>query len=365
MNNKLIKLIMSIILFLSIGLGVSGIAFADSTPLSVKAILPENQFDKSVSYYNLMMKAGATQEIELQLFNSSEVETVAEVTLTAATTNDNGLIDYNLPDKDIDASLLYPFNKIASTPKEVTIPAKSDVITKIKIEMPVVEYDGMILGGINVKSKKQESEESEKKSGGMKIENEMSYAIGVVLRENENSVMTDMLLDRVYASAVMGTNTTKATLQNPTSAVMEEVAIEGKVYKKGSDTVLFETKKEGYRMAPNSSFDFGIGLGNKPYVTGDYVMKITATSDPKDSKDGEKQTWNLEKEFHVSAAEAKALNDASAVELEKDYLGYIIIGGISAAVLVAGIITVVMVRNKKKQEALRVAKKRKRKSSKR
>ncbi|WP_314062759.1 DUF916 and DUF3324 domain-containing protein [uncultured Vagococcus sp.] len=363
MNKKTIKLIMSILLFLSIVGGVSQTAFADSTPISVKAILPDNQHDKNVSYYNLMMKAGATQEIELQLFNSSDEDAVAEVSLTAATTNDNGLIDYNLPDKEIDKSLLYPFNKIASTPKEVTIPAKKDVMTKVTIEMPVMEFDGMILGGINVKAKKVEAEEKSE-SGGMKIENEMSYAIGVVLQENENPVKTDMSLERVFASAVMGANTTKATLQNPTSAVMEDVSIEAKVYKKGNDTVLFETKKDGYRMAPNSSFDFGVGLGNKPYVTGDYVMKVTATSDPKDPKNGEEQTWNLEKEFSVTAAEAKKLNDASAVELEKDYLMYIIIGSVSAIVLIGGLTTLVVLRNKKKQAAIQAAKKRKRKSSK-
>lgn len=364
MNKRTIKLMMSIILFLGIVGGVSQTAFADSTPISVKAILPDNQHDKSVSYYNLLMKAGETQEIELQLFNSSDQDAVAEISLTSATTNDNGLIDYNLPDKAVDKSLLYPFSKIATAPKEVTVPAKKDVITKIKIEMPVVEYDGMILGGINVKAKKQETEEDKSKSGGMKIENEMSYAIGVVLQENENPVVTDMALERVFASAIMGTNTTKATLQNPTSMVMEDVSIEAKVYKKGNDTVLFETKKEGYRMAPNSSFDFGVGLGTKPYVTGDYVMKIAATSDPKDPKNGEKQTWNLEKEFSVTAAEAKKLNDASAVELDKNYLMVIIIGSVSAIVLIGGVITFVVIHNKKKQAAIKAAKKRKRKSSK-
>lgn len=348
-TNKLVVLLFGIGVILSGALGLTTIGYADSTPLSVKAILPDNQHNKEVSYYHLMMKAGQKQEIDLQLFNSSDKETTAEITLTAATTNNNGTIDYNLPSKEIDKSLLYPFPSIATTPKEVKIPANSDITTKIAIEMPMEEYSGMILGGINVKVKKEKVEEKkEKSSGGMKIENEMNYSIGVVLVENEETVKTDMTLERVFASQVMGNNTTKATLRNPTAAVMENVTIEAKIYAKGSDAVLYETKQEGYRMAPNSSFDFGVPIGNERYKAGEYRIKLTATSDPKKPEDGEKQVWEFDESFTIKREEADKLN-AEAIDLPTDYLPYIIMGGIALLVVIALIVFIVIVKRKKKQ----------------
>ncbi|MBP1040216.1 DUF916 and DUF3324 domain-containing protein [Vagococcus sp. BWB3-3] len=341
--------------------GMPKVVKADSSPIAVKALLPDNQFKKEVSFYYLKMSPGAKQEIELQLFNSSDQEVAAEVSLSSATTNDNGLIDYNLMEKEIDKSLLYPFPSIASTANEVKIPAQSDVKTKIKIEMPAEEYDGMILGGVNVKTKKTEDKQTEDDSsqGGMKIENEMTYSIGVVLIENEEFVKTDMKLTKVFASQIMGNNTTKATLQNPTSAVMEEVSIEARVMKKGSSDVLYEVKSDGYRMAPNSAFDFGIPIGKERYRAGEYTLKLVAVSDPKDEKDGERQEWTFEEVFVIKREEADKLN-AKAVDLPTNFTIWYLIGGLILVVLAIIVIVMVAIRKRKNEITRKKNKKRKR-----
>lgn len=356
-QQNLKKIVISLVLLFLILLPTT-VVNADSTPLSVKAILPDNQFNKEVSYYHLMMEPGAKQDIDVQLFNSSDKEMTALVTLTAATTNDNGLLDYNLPDKKFDKSLLHPFPEIASTPKEVKVPANQDVMTKISIEMPSEEYSGIILGGINIMAKKEEEKnDKEKKSGGMKIENEMNYALGVVLVENEELVPTDMKFMKVYASQIMGNNTTKVTLQNPTMAVMENVSFKAEIYAEGTDTVLYGVEKEGYRMAPNSNFDFGIPIGQERYRAGKYRLKMIATTDPKNPEDGEKQTWEFDQPFEIKREEADKLN-ASAVDIPKDYTMYYIIGAVLAIVLILVLILVVITR-KKKAEAAKRAKRRK------
>lgn len=339
---------------------------AESASLSVKAILPENQFDKDVSFYYLKMEAGATQDIELQLFNSSDKEVTALVSLTAATTNDNGLIDYNLPDKKIDSSLQTPFSKIATTPKEVVVPANKDVTTKITINMPAEEYNGMIVGGINVRAKAAEESKESDKEGGMQIVNEMNYAIGVVLVENEEKVKTDMLMSKVYASQIMGNNTTKATLQNPTAAVIEDLSINAEIFAADGTSVLYKHNVDGYRMAPNSSFDFGVPIGNERYQAGKYRIEVEATSDPKDpEKNGEKQTWKFNKEFTITRAQADALNE-KAVDLPPDYTMYYIIGAIVASVLIIGIIVaIVAVRKKRAKEKARRRRLNKQKAAKR
>lgn len=95
-------------------------------PISVNAVLPENQFNKQVSYFYLKMEPGDEQEIELKLGNSSNEDQKVEVTLTPAITNDNGIIVYPDDVKKVDSSLVHPFTSIATTDKDVTVPANSE-----------------------------------------------------------------------------------------------------------------------------------------------------------------------------------------------------------------------------------------------
>lgn len=63
----------------------------------------------------------------------------------------------------MDSSLVHPFTSIATTDKDVTVPANSETSVKIKLKMPTEEYEGMIAGGINVKLK-ETKDDAEKKT---------------------------------------------------------------------------------------------------------------------------------------------------------------------------------------------------------
>lgn len=289
-------------------------------PISVNAVLPENQFNKQVSYFYLKMEPGDEQEIELKLGNSSNEDQKVEVTLTPAITNDNGIIAYPDDVKKVDSSLVHPFTSIATTDKDVTVPANSETSVKIKLKMPMEEYEGMIAGGINVKLKETKDDAEKKNETGMKIKNVLTYNIGVVLVENETIVVPEMKLNKVFAGQVMGTNTIKTNLSNTKAAPIEELEIAAKIYTEKGKEPLFEEHKKNLRMAPNSNFNFGVGLGNQAYKAGNYRIVINAKSDPADKK------WSFEKEFTIDRETAKKLN-ATASDLEKDNTLYYIIGG--------------------------------------
>ncbi|TFJ45510.1 cell surface protein [Carnobacterium divergens] len=289
-------------------------------PISVNAVLPENQFNKQVSYFYLKMEPGDEQEIELKLGNSSNEDQKVEVTLTPAITNDNGIIAYPDDVKKVDSSLVHPFTSIATTDKDVTVPANSETSVKIKLKMPTEEYEGMIAGGINVKLKETKDDAEKKNETGMKIKNVLTYNIGVVLVENETIVVPEMKLNKVFAGQVMGTNTIKTNLSNTKATPIEELEIAAKIYTEKGKEPLFEEHKKNLRMAPNSNFNFGVGLGNQAYKAGNYRIVINAKSDPADKK------WSFEKEFTIDRETAKKLN-ATASDLEKDNTLYYIIGG--------------------------------------
>lgn len=334
----------------------------NSVPISASVVLPENQFNKDASYFYLKMTPGQEQKLEVKLNNSSDKAQTVKVNLAPGITNDNGIIDYPDTIKEYDKTLKNPFSKIASTDKKVTIDANSGKSIFVDVKMPTEEYDGMIIGGINIILADDEEEKDEKEKsegGGMQIRNIIRYNFGVVLIENENIVTPDMKMNKAYAGQVMGVNTFMANLSNTESWIIDNLEVTAKVYKKGSNEVLYEANKKGLRMAPNSNFNFGISMGTKAYQPGDYRMTVVAKSESPDKE------WSFEKNFTIDRETAKKLNEKAA-ELDKDYTMYWIIGGASLiALLIIVIVLIVIYRKKKKakeeaERKRRLARKRKR-----
>ena len=66
-----------------------------NTKFTVKPNIPENQAKNTQSYYDLIVKPGQKQEVELSLINKTDEELTIDLNLANAVTNDNGLIVYN------------------------------------------------------------------------------------------------------------------------------------------------------------------------------------------------------------------------------------------------------------------------------
>lgn len=332
----------------------------DSVPVSARVVLPENQFNKEASYFYLKMTPNQEQDLEVVLSNTSDSVQKVEVSLAAGITNDNGIIDYPDGQKKFDASLKYPFSKLASTEKNVTIDPKSDKSVMIKVKMPAEEFDGLIIGGINIRLNQADDTKKESE-GGMQIKNIIRYNFGVVLVENETVIVPEMKMNKAFPSQVMGVNTVKANLSNTEPGIIDGLEVVVKVTKKGSKEVLYEATKQGLRMAPNSTFDFGVSMDNKAYQAGDYTMSVVAKAENPDKE------WSWNKDFTVDRETAQKLN-AKAADLEKDYSMYWIVGGIVIGVLLVVVILCIIFYRKKKKKAeaerrKRQAQKRKRKKA--
>lgn len=362
MTIKTIRKIIIGILFLILlagGLVAPKIGQAEKMPISVKAILPDNQ-DSEASYFDLRMTSGQEQDLEVEVYNSSDKEVEIGVATNAASTNDNGVITYSVP-KVRDESLKVSFEDIATTSGKIKIAANGTGIVKVHLKMPETSLDGIILGGIYLtlpKSETKDEAESSSKKAGMIVENEIAYSIGVKLTETDTAVAADMKLKKVFASQVMSRNSVKVNLQNPTSLLIDDITYHAKVFKKGSNEILQETSVIGYRMAPNTNFNLGINWENQKFTAGTYKLSLTARSEALD------QEWSWKEEFKISADEAKKLNE-TAVDLEVDNTFYYILVGIGLLIVLILIIGVIVYLSKKKAARRRkkMAKRKKRKSS--
>ncbi|MCJ7968766.1 MAG: DUF916 domain-containing protein [Lactococcus lactis] len=119
-KHKIYLLLFMVICFLQPLVRVS----ASEMKFSVQAVIPENQIDKSQSYFDLKMSPGQIQDIQVNLYNDTDKDVTIEITPHAATTNQNGVVEYNTQNNKKDDTLKIAFQDIAKTEEEVTVGAK-------------------------------------------------------------------------------------------------------------------------------------------------------------------------------------------------------------------------------------------------
>lgn len=292
------------------------LAFANEGEVgySVRAVIPDNQIDKNISYFDLLMEPGQKQKIQVEVFNSSNKDTEIDIHITNAVTNRNGLIDYTNLEPVLDESLLYPMTEIATVMENtIYVPAKQTKVVTIQLKMPKEEFAGIILGGIYFE-KRMSRENGNPDS--IQIANKCSYVLGLKLTEMNTEIKPDLYLKSVKPDLVNYRTTMIAKIQNRAPVIVDDLEICAKIFdKKGKE--LFERNVDNYRMAPNSSLDFMIDLENNKLLPGDYNIKIHANS--------ENNQWEWEQAFTIEKGEANQLNK-TAVQTEKDnnYLIYVI-----------------------------------------
>lgn len=335
-------------------------AYGEEIPISVKAILPENQIEKEAGYYDLKVNPGEKQELSFQLYNQGDKDATVNIAINPAYTGDGGSFVYTEDESNKDSSLKYPLSSITTSEQTVSIPAKGTAVTKVNLEIPEEPFEGIILGAIRVTSADNDDKETETSKKGFNVSNKFAYSIAIQLRESDDLPKSDLALKKVFASQVAGRNTVKINLQNPTATIIDNVTYEAFVSKKGEDTPLHETKVKGYRVAPNTNYNIPISWENQPFKAGTYIAKVKAKSEDTG------QEWTFDQEFVISAKEAQELNE-QAVELEEDYLLYVMIGAAVFILLVVILIIILIILSKKKKkrkEAERRARRKKRKKGK-
>lgn len=313
-------------LFLIIIIGfvpVKAIAQDGSMNFSVTAVIPDNQIDKTKTYFDLKMKPGQVQELEVLMNNPLDQEVIVENHANTAITNDNGIVDYSNSDPKLDETLKAPFSIISEVEKETTIPPKSSKTLKIKVTMPDEELDGVILGGLHFTEKEDKAKEA-KENAGVQIKNRFAFAIGVLIRQNDTVIKPDLKLGEIRPSQVNYRNVLKANVQNIQPVIIQDMEVDVRVTKKGSKESLLEQKKTGIRMAPNSNFNFGISWENQEFKAGKYTLNMNVSSGTEE--------WKWSKDFEISQKEAKELNE-KAVELKVDNTKWYIIGGIVGVIV--------------------------------
>ncbi|OTN88324.1 hypothetical protein A5819_000776 [Enterococcus sp. 7E2_DIV0204] len=322
----------------------------NATGFTYETIKPDNQRDTGAGYFDLRMTPAQKQTVKIKIKNLASEEIEVSVKLNSTKTNANGVVEYGPTTIKKDKSLKYDFEKIVTAPETVKVPANGEQDIDIEINMPEASFDGMIAGGIQLQKVEKEKKNDPKKTG---VINKYAYVIGMILTESDKEVQPNLELNKVSADLNNFRNTFFVNFSNVEAAYLENMTTQVQIMKEDSDEVLYETKRSGMRMAPNSLINFPVSMEGDRMVAGNYRAKILVTA-------GDRK-WNWDEKFKITDEEADKFNNQDAGLEDVQTFNWKLIAGIVGGIVGLAVIIFLVIRaiSKKKQAKKKQVRKKK------
>jgi len=270
--------IIKIITFVLLGVVATSLPVAAASPwgagFHVRANLPENQIDETLSYFDLRMQPLATQQLEVEITNNESTAIIINVAAITASSNHNGIIDYKTPDIQ-DETLAIPFSSITTVSEPtMIIPANSSKNALFTIVMPENSFDGVILGGLVF----TRESEADKPTDSTTINNAFSYVIGVKLSESDVEVVPQFELINVTPNVMNYRPAFTHAIRNSQAVIVKDMTVEISLLD-SKNNIYAQLSKEYVDMAPNSTMNLGVFPLNEKIIAGDYTTNVTLKYD--------------------------------------------------------------------------------------
>jgi len=302
---------------------------------SIKAILPKNQIDPNLSYFDLLIGKNHTQTIEVEITNTGDETMEVSLAINDAFTTNNGVIDYLNQQEHDKSHFLNVYEVTNIIDNNFYIEAHTTKRSAIEINIPDISFDGEILGGIVVRGKTNKA--LERSEDSLTIQNDIAYVVGLKMRMNHTPVKQNLNLLKIEEKLVDHRPAVIANIQNDQAIIMQDVAIQGSITKANhSDTVaeiMFDSKK----IAPNTNFDVVFDFGGKAIANGDYQMNLVITN-------GDKK-WQWKEDFRITNADE--INKENLFKEEKTNW-FLIIGTSTLIGLFLGASIILIIKKKQK-----------------
>ena len=305
---KMFKILMGMLLVILVLPFFTLPALGSELNFAAEAVIPDNQINEQVSWFNLSVEPGDEQTLEVNVRNDTDEELVIEVEIAAATTNLNGVVEYRVRDIERDSTLVHDLADLVTAPETLVIPANEMVVLELELSVPREAFEGLIAGGIRLRA--QESEEDiEDADAGMMIRNRFAHVIAITLQTDEAlTTMPDFVVNDAWADHLNARSVVFVNIQNTEPIFANWISLNARVYRRGETVWHWNevTAPRGMMFAPNSNMDFPIRLDGQPVETGQYTACVTITSEAFE----EEMVWeDLCVDFFISVEDADALND--------------------------------------------------------
>lgn len=296
-----------------------------------------NQVDGSNRYFDLNLSPGQTETLAVTLQNASSEAIQIAITPHTAYTNVHGVVEYGKEAAEPDPTLVHSLADLLETPEVIDLAGNETKTVEVPLHMPKEAFEGFLAGGLRITEVQEDEETTEESGEGVAIKNEFAYVLGVVVSNSRDSVQPELDLLDVFADQLNYRNVISATLQNVTPIFVNRMTVEASVHKEGENDVLYEAHAEQLQMAPNSHFHFPISLKGDRFQSGNYVLRLKATS-------GDEE-WEWERPFTVEGETARSLNRQDVTIDTSVNWGYVALGLI-ILLLVVSLVYLIVKRRK-------------------
>ena len=306
----------------------------------VTPVFPESQVEGNSQYFNINASPGSTEKLTLNLQNANDKKKRIQITPHTAFTNVMGVVEYGKDAQEPDPTLSHSLDDLIERPAIVELDGKETKTITIELKMPSKAFEGFLAGGLSIREVIEEEDSEIIEEEGLAIKNEFSYVIGIIVSNSRDSVQPDLDLLDVFADQLNYRNVISANIQNYTPTFVNRLAVEATIHRAGENEVLYKANKEMMQMAPNSNFNFPISLEGDRFSSGEYLLKMRASS-------GEDE-WQWERKFTIEADEARMLNRAD-VTIDSSF-NWWMIGSIVLMILLLVIFILWMLKKRKKKD---------------
>lgn len=300
---------------------------------TVKALLPENQRDSNVTYFDLRVKPDEIQSLEVEVENSSSKPFYVTVDpADAGSSNAGDIAYYEKGQADIPAECA--FSTIAYAEQEYMLLQPGEKkIAKIIFTTPKEPFDGCILGGIKVTqyptadalpalngdqkkldeflnsvqdSDTTKSAASPTVTEGIGVESRIAYAIAVMLTETDTIRKPDFSMDQVKAQTIDLKTAIVFPLQNTEPVLAKDVKADFAVYQLGDNKTLYQKSSAQLDFAPNAMLSYAMYIEKGSVPPGEYIVEVQLQ--------GEEKTWNFDGQFTVDKNASTQLENEQLIK---------------------------------------------------
>lgn len=317
----------------------------ESGSFTYKVKHPENQ-QSDAGYFDLRMLPNQKQTVQIELTNSSPTQPVTvEVKRNAVKTNSNGVLEYGPNTIKKDKSAAIDFDTIVNVPKSVTLAGGESKTIDIEIQMPEKSFDGVVAGGIQLQQQEND-EEKKQREAQSGVTNRYAFLVGVLLSESDAKVPSEITFNSIYPGLSNYRNAVFLNFSNTAMAFTGDVSVEFDIRQKGSQDILYDTKKTDMKIAPTSMIDFPLLLNGDEMRAGNYTGHAVVTSGD--------QKWEWEQDFEITQEDADKYNKQDVSLVQEQGINWqfilLIVGGGVVLLVVISLIIYFVKKNKKNKK---------------
>lgn len=258
------------------GSGAGGGALAtNSFRFSVSPVLPDNQVDVAAGYFYLRTTPGAQQTLTVMVKNEGEDPITVTASLVPATTNANGVMQYQaLAQEDLNVYPVDITTLATLESEEITLAGLEEKAVTITVNVPEDAFDGTLLGGIVFQ---RQPDADEAAQGGVSINSIYSYVVPLRL------VQSDETPDPSFSLADVSANEetpfgyqTSVQIHNEQPVIVKPLSMEYALIPADGGEAVVSHSATSIEMAPSTVMPYAVRQ-EEVIAPGEYTAQVTLT----------------------------------------------------------------------------------------